>query len=235
MVPDDALSLSEIARRLRVNPATVRLWVSQGRLPAYKAGASTRSRWWVKPDDLEAMLEQRRDPHTSNSSGMLETDDQPGPDEPGLGMLASFDSDSRAAGMPETFGTKQEAAEHIRRADARWTEAVRAFQTYPDRLRRLAEAAETQRKAFMFAELCDVKWKPRENARGLRLAPELEPGNRTGPPQLRKRFDKAQTAFGEALAGESITEIATAFAEISGAAISIADAIEAERGRAASA
>lgn len=137
--------------------------------------------------------------------------------------------------MAETFGTKQEAAGHIRRADARWTEAVRGFQTYPERLRRLADAAETQRKAFMFAELCEVKWKPRENARGFRLAPELEPGTRIGPPQLWKRFDKAQTAFGEALAGERITAIAHAFAEISAAANSIAEAIEAERGRAASA
>jgi excisionase family DNA binding protein len=235
MVPDDALSLSEIARRLRVNPATVRLWVSQGRLPAYKAGASTRSRWWVKPEDLEAMLAERRDPRTSNSSEVPETGYQPGPDEPGLGMLPSSTSDSRAAGMAETFGTKQEAAEHIRRADAKWTDAVRAFQTYPERLRRLAEAAETQRKAFMFAELCDVKWKARENARGLRLAPELEPGNRLGPPQLWKRFDKAQTSFGEALAGESIRDIANAFAQISAAAASIADALEAERDRAASA
>jgi hypothetical protein len=128
--------------------------------------------------------------------------------------------------MAETFGTKQEAAEHIRRADAHWTEAVRAFQTYPDRLRRLAEAAETQRKAFMFAELCEVTWKPRENARGLRLAPELEPGNREGPPQLWKRFDAALAEFGDALAGSSITAIANAFAEISASATAIADDIE---------
>lgn len=91
MVPDDALSLSEIARRLRVNPATVRLCVSQGRLPAYKAGASTRSRWWVKPEDLEAMLEQRGSPRTSRSWDVAETDYRPGPDEPGLGMFASLD------------------------------------------------------------------------------------------------------------------------------------------------
>jgi hypothetical protein len=129
--------------------------------------------------------------------------------------------------MPETFGTKQEAADHIRRADARWTEAVRAFETYPDRLRRLADAADTQRKAFMFAELCEVKWKPRENARGLRLAPELEPANRIGPSQLWGRFDRALTAFGEALAGDSITFIAQAFGEISASATAIADAIEA--------
>ena len=128
--------------------------------------------------------------------------------------------------MAETFGTRQDAAEHIRRADAHWTEAVRAFQTYPDRLRRLAEAAETQRKAFMFAELCEVRWKPRENARGLRLAPELEPEHREGPPELWARFDTALTSFGDALAGDSVTQIANAFGEISQTATAIADAIE---------
>ena len=91
MVPDDALSLSDVARQLRVNPATVRLWVSQGRLRAYKAGASERSRWWVKPEDLQEMLDQRRkNPHHS-AADVVETDYVPGPDEPGLGMLASFD------------------------------------------------------------------------------------------------------------------------------------------------
>jgi excisionase family DNA binding protein len=92
MVPDDALSLSDVARQLRVNPATVRLWVSQGRLRAYKAGASERSRWWVKPEDLEEMLEQRRRPQTG-ADDLIASEYQPGPDEPGLGMLASFDLD----------------------------------------------------------------------------------------------------------------------------------------------
>jgi excisionase family DNA binding protein len=93
MVPEDALSLSEVARQLRVNPATVRLWVSQGRLRAHKAGASERSRWWVRPEDLEAMLEARRNPRAGASDDRVETDYQPGPDEPGLGMLSSFDLD----------------------------------------------------------------------------------------------------------------------------------------------
>lgn len=91
MVPEDALSLSEVARQLRVNPATVRLWVSQGRLRAYKAGASPRSKWWVKPEDLEAMLDERRNPRGASAEELIEPDYRPGPDEPGLGMLSSFD------------------------------------------------------------------------------------------------------------------------------------------------
>ena len=128
--------------------------------------------------------------------------------------------------MSESFGTRQEAAEHIRRADVKWTEAVRTFHSYPQRLRRLAEAADTQRKAFMFAELCDVKWKPRENTEHLRLAEGLEPGRRIGPPELWATFDQALAHFGAALAGESLMEIAQAFGEMASAATAIADALE---------
>ena len=129
--------------------------------------------------------------------------------------------------MSENFGSRQEAAEHIRRADVKWTEAVRTFYSYPERLRRLADAAETQRKAFMFAEICDVKWKPRENTQNMRLADELEPGHRLGPANLWSTFDQALEHFGTALAGDSIMAIAQAFGEIAQTATQIADAIDA--------
>ena len=91
-VPDDALTLSEIAQRLRVDSSTVRMWVKTGRLRAQKAGPSSHSHWWVRPDDLERMLAERdrvllRRPRRQP----LETDYVPGPDEPGLGMLSSID------------------------------------------------------------------------------------------------------------------------------------------------
>ena len=35
---DPWLTVAEIADELRVNPATVRLWISKGRLPAKRAG-----------------------------------------------------------------------------------------------------------------------------------------------------------------------------------------------------
>ena len=135
--------------------------------------------------------------------------------------------------MSEGFGTRKEAAEHIRRADVKWTEAVRTFYSYPERLRRLADAAETQRKAFMFAEICDVKWKPRENTQNMRLGEELEPGHRIGPANLWATFDQALDHFGTALAGDSIMAIAQAFGEIADASIQIADTIEADAAAAA--
>jgi hypothetical protein len=124
------------------------------------------------------------------------------------------------------FGSRPEAVRHLRVADSRWTEAVRTFRPYTERLRRLADAADAQRKAFLYAEVCDVKWKPRENTRNLTLAPDLESPNRIGPPNLWARFDKAQKSFGDALAGDSLMAIAQAFGDIGQAVTEIADALD---------
>jgi hypothetical protein len=124
------------------------------------------------------------------------------------------------------FGSRPEAVRHLRVADNRWTEAVRTFRPYTERLRRLADAADAQRKAFLYAEVCDVKWKPRENTRNLTLAPDLESPNRIGPPNLWARFDKAQKSFGDALAGDSLMAIAQASGDIGQAVTEIADALD---------
>jgi hypothetical protein len=124
------------------------------------------------------------------------------------------------------FGSRQEALQHLRVADNRWTEAVRTFRPYTERLRRLAEAADAQRKAFLYAEVCGVTWKPRENAQNLTLAPDLEAPNRIGPRDLWAKFDQAQKRFGKALAGGSLMAIAQAFEDIAQAVTDIADEVD---------
>jgi hypothetical protein len=124
------------------------------------------------------------------------------------------------------FGSRQEALQHLRVADNKWTEAVRTFRPYTERLRRLADAADAQRKAFLYAEVCNVKWQPRENAQNLSLAPDLEAPNRIGPPNLWAKFDQAQKRFGKALAGDSLMAIAQAFGDIAQAVTDIADALD---------
>ncbi len=114
---------------------------------------------------------------------------------------------------------------HLRVAEDRWTEVVRTFRPYTERLRRLADAADAQRKAFLYAEIWDAKWKPRENAKNLTLAPDLAAPNRKGPSNLWARFDKAQQRFGDALAGDSLMAIAQAFGDIAQAVIEIANAL----------
>jgi len=56
---DPWLTLAEIADELRVSPATVRLWVSQGRLEATRAGAR---KWLVRRSELDRMLGVERSP-----------------------------------------------------------------------------------------------------------------------------------------------------------------------------
>jgi excisionase family DNA binding protein len=54
---DPWLTVAEIASELRVNPATVRLWVSKGTLPATRAG---QRKLLIRRSDLDAMLEAIR-------------------------------------------------------------------------------------------------------------------------------------------------------------------------------
>jgi hypothetical protein len=119
-----------------------------------------------------------------------------------------------------------QAMQNLRVAEHRWTEARRTFRPYSERLCRLADAADAQRRAFLYCEVWDVKWKPRENAKNLTLAPDLETPNRIGPPNLWAKFDEAQTRFGDALAGDSLLAIAEAFGDIARAVTDIADALD---------
>lgn len=50
---DPWLTLAEVADELRVNPSTVRLWVSQGRLPASRVG---RRKWLVRRSELQRLI-----------------------------------------------------------------------------------------------------------------------------------------------------------------------------------
>jgi hypothetical protein len=97
MVPEDALTIPQIAQQLRVHQATVRLWINQGRLKAQRASPKPQARWWVKPEDLQTML----DAHHSRgrpATPEFESDYEPGPDEPGLGMLSSIDIGEESEG-----------------------------------------------------------------------------------------------------------------------------------------
>ena len=54
---DPWLTLAEIADELRVNPATVRQWVTKGQLKASRAGVR---KWIVRRSELERMLAATR-------------------------------------------------------------------------------------------------------------------------------------------------------------------------------
>ena len=129
--------------------------------------------------------------------------------------------------MSEPLVPTQTAIEQLRRADERWTAAVRGLDAYPTRLRTLAEAAEHESRALTLADLANVKWNPRPGARKLRLAYEVEKeSGRRGPRALWAEFDRAVKQLGLALEGESIKAIAEAFAQLATITGKLADACE---------
>ena len=118
----------------------------------------------------------------------------------------------------------------MREADGRWAAALRGLDSYPQRLRALAEAAEEQSRALTLADLANVKWKPRPGARKLRFPYEVQPaGGRPGPATTWGRFDRAVKQLGLALEGDSIKPIAEAFAQLSTLAGELADSFEEDR------
>lgn len=130
--------------------------------------------------------------------------------------------------MTRALVPAQVAIDQMREADGRWAAALRGLDSYPQRLRALADAAEEQSRALTLADLANVKWKPRPGARKLRFPYEVQPArSRPGPAPTWGRFDRAVKQLGLALEGDSIKSIAEAFAQISTLAGELADSLEA--------
>jgi hypothetical protein len=118
--------------------------------------------------------------------------------------------------MSEPLVPAKTAIEQVRRADERWSCALRGLDPYPERLRALADAAELESRALTLADLANLPWTPRPGASNLKAPLEISPESpRLGPPASWKRFDQALKQLGAALEGESIKPIANAFAQIS--------------------
>lgn len=59
LVPEQLLTVEEIAERLRVHSETVRQWLRDGRLKGFRPGGK-RAGWRVTEADLEGFLDERR-------------------------------------------------------------------------------------------------------------------------------------------------------------------------------
>jgi hypothetical protein len=99
----------------------------------------------------------------------------------------------------QNFGSRQDMLEHLRFADGLWTEAVRTFHPYTDRLRRLAEAAELSAGRFSLPRSVRSSAPPELLCRACRSRPN-EPPNRAGPADSWAKFDHARETLGGALA-----------------------------------
>jgi excisionase family DNA binding protein len=91
MADQEFLSLRQIAEMLHVNPSTVRLWVSEGRLVAQKAGAR---KWMVRRADLDTMLREQQNigiPRNERAKNEAAKDWSETPEEAGLNIRSSAD------------------------------------------------------------------------------------------------------------------------------------------------
>jgi excisionase family DNA binding protein len=73
--PEPLLTIAEMAEELHLNPATIRLWVSKGLLPAKRAGLRTVL---VRRADLDWLLSEREAIKTRrNVDALISHTDEP--------------------------------------------------------------------------------------------------------------------------------------------------------------
>ena len=137
------------------------------------------------------------------------------------------------AGTPAE-SAKDDAWTSVNEARASWRGAMRAHEQAPpdpgfrDRLRTLAEAAAAMGDAHARALDAGLAWRPVADSDRARPAYELRPGTgRRGPTELWASFDTAVRHLNEAGAGDDLTDVVDAYAEVAQAASELADTLQA--------
>ena len=118
----------------------------------------------------------------------------------------------------------------VRHASDGWAEAMRAHKLAPpdagfaQRLRNLAQAAESEQVAWEHAHAAGLQWRPVPGAENAPPPYELRAGTgRRGPAVLWERFDETVTALNRAITGSSAAEVADAFGDLAAAASALAE------------
>jgi excisionase family DNA binding protein len=192
---DPWLTVAEIAEELRVNPATVRLWVSKGTLPAKRAG---QRKLLIRRSDLDRMLAVTRGEPAARGY-------QPRPRDPRYPRRPPPPQSIRQLSSADLHGYRvapeemQQILAELQLADEAWEGAQAASDNappdpgFPHRVRALAEACERQAKSLSDAARTEgFAWVPLPDRRHMILSHELRPGaNRPGPANLWDEFDRA--------------------------------------------
>jgi excisionase family DNA binding protein len=222
---DPWLTLAEIAAELRVNPATVRQWVSKGRLKASRAGVR---KWIVRRSDLDRMLAETN----SSADDILARLDRgepaclqaPPPRRPDPVDAEERESDPTDAGSSTKL---------LYRAGADHDKAMRASALAPpapgyvDRIRAVADSCERLAVNLLNASaVAGIRWGPKLTM-AERLSYELAPnGNRPGPARMWQAFDVAYGRLSLTATGNDIAAVARAFREVSEALLNVVDELE---------
>jgi excisionase family DNA binding protein len=224
---DPWLTVSEAAAELRLNPATIRLWISKGQLIAVRAGAR---KLLIRRSDLDrtvAVLRGERPrfdglPPTKHSRWQVRQLPPMSTEQ-----LAERDSTDLRAEPGEI----DRITDGIRRADSAWLGAQAASENappdaeFPHRLRALAEACDAQRHWLSRGGATKgFEWTPIADGRHMQISHELRPGaNRPGRRHLWDQFDAAVDRLAYAMEHGPLYSVTRAYGELAGLMNEIAD------------
>ena len=153
-------------------------------------------------------------------------------------MIANTRPNARLASMPANMiraaglnpsrplVPRQQAVNAIRDADVRFEYALYGMDSFPERIRKVSEAALEESRAMELAVLANIQW-PGRNTDLSALGSDVEPGmTRPGPKRLWTEIDRALAGVKDALGGTSMKELAAAYATLADATGALADALE---------
>jgi excisionase family DNA binding protein len=228
---DPWLTVAEIAAELRLNPATIRLWISKGTLPATRAG---RRKLLIRRSDLDRLLQDMRSEHPAGDPLPRLEGGYENRRSPPLSrrQLSTADVHSQRP----TPGETEEIIRRIQLADEAWEQARAASDSpppdagFPYRLRALADACEQQGTWLLSAaQTLGFQWTPVSDRRDMVVSYELRPGaNRPGPPPLWVEFDRRVQRLGIAMAGGWMYHVAWAYRDLAEVMRGISDALLAD-------
>jgi excisionase family DNA binding protein len=215
---DQWLTVAEIAAELRVNPATVRLWISRGKLKAKRGG---QRKLLVQRSELDRMLEvsSHRYDNVPTASQAMSHPRGAAPRRPVRVRTWSAYGVAKANVPPEVM---RAAVKELQDAGAVWDRALEASENAPpdpgfiDRLRAIAAAAERQHEALERAGgIPGYSWKPVPDAEDMVLSNELRPGgNRPGPEHLWNSFDLTVDRLALAMEGNVDSMVSIEYMEL---------------------
>jgi excisionase family DNA binding protein len=220
---DPWLTLAEIAEELRVNPATVRLWISRGRLKAMRAG---QRKLLVRRSELDRMLAMPDPSRAAPAQPRIPQPLRPVFSRPLAGQVARARANMDPAVIREAIKAMQEA-EAVFDTSVQASDNAPPDPGFPQRIRAVAEASFQRAEALDRASLIPgFRWTPVSDPAPVIRSHELRPGgNRPGPQQKWQSYDMAVERLSIAVQGNVISLVADEFREIAWVLSQIADAL----------